>query len=182
MSEVKKTRCASRGGRGEGQILGRGRRLGAAIASVAAGGALLLASAAVGVEEKKEGEDPRFAEMDKGPADIDVAGYPEENRGQYKLFKSRCGKCHTPARAVNSSLALPDEWERYIKRMMRKPGSGISPEDGKRIYEFLKYDSSVRKKDLIEKKLAEQQREQKQGPQEEEQAEERPARQPEREE
>jgi len=45
---------------------------------------------------------------------------------------------------------------RALKRMMRKPGSGISAEDGKKIFEFLKYDSSIRKKDLIEKKLKEQ--------------------------
>jgi hypothetical protein len=43
--------------------------------------------------------------------------------------------------------------------MMRKPGSGISPKEGKKIYEFLAYDSSVRKQDLIEKKKAEQAKE-----------------------
>ena len=50
--------------------------------------------------------------------------------------------------------ALPDEWSRYIKRMMHKPGSGISAGDGKKIYEFLVYDSSERKKKMVEEKLA----------------------------
>jgi hypothetical protein len=38
--------------------------------------------------------------------------------------------------------------------MMSKPGSGIGPGDGKKIYDFLVYDSSVRKKSLLDQKLA----------------------------
>jgi hypothetical protein len=38
--------------------------------------------------------------------------------------------------------------------MMHKPGSGINSADGKKIFEFLVYDSSVRKKDLLDQKLA----------------------------
>jgi hypothetical protein len=49
---------------------------------------------------------------------------------------------------------MPDEWSRYIKRMMHKPGSGISNADGKSIYEFLVYDSSIRKKAMLDEKLA----------------------------
>jgi hypothetical protein len=49
---------------------------------------------------------------------------------------------------------LPDEWSRYVKRMMRKPGSGIDSADGKKIFEFLVYDSSVRKKAMLDDKLA----------------------------
>jgi hypothetical protein len=49
---------------------------------------------------------------------------------------------------------MPDEWSRYIKRMMNKPGSNISPGDGKKIYEFLTYDSSIRKKAMLDDKLA----------------------------
>lgn len=100
--------------------------------------------------------DPKYATMDKGPASIDVSKYPADQQTNYKAFASRCAKCHTLARPINSSFALPDEWERYIKRMMRKPGSGISSEDGKKIFEFLKYDSQTRKKALYEKKLKEQ--------------------------
>jgi hypothetical protein len=39
--------------------------------------------------------------------------------------------------------------------MMRKAGTFISEDDGKKIYEFLVYDSKIRKKDLYEKKLKE---------------------------
>jgi hypothetical protein len=58
------------------------------------------------------------------------------------------------SRPINSDYALPDEWSRYIKRMMNKPGSGISSGEGKKIYDFLVYDSSVRKKAMVSAKLA----------------------------
>jgi hypothetical protein len=38
--------------------------------------------------------------------------------------------------------------------MMYKPGSGISAGDGKKIFDFLVYDSSVRKKAMVDEKLA----------------------------
>jgi hypothetical protein len=99
--------------------------------------------------------DPRIAAYDKGPARIDVSKYPPEMQANYKLFTAKCGKCHTIARAINCEFALEDEWERYVKRMMRKAGSFITPDEGKRIFEFVVYDSKVRKKDLYERKLKE---------------------------
>ena len=38
-----------------------------------------------------------------------------------------------------------DIWERYVKRMMSKPGCEISKEEGKAVYRFLAYDSQQRK-------------------------------------
>ncbi len=99
--------------------------------------------------------DPRIAAYDKGPAKIDVSTYPPEMQAAYKLFAAKCGKCHTLARAINCEFALEDEWERYVKRMMRKAGSFITPDEGKRIFEFVTYDSKVRKKALYERKLKE---------------------------
>ena len=70
------------------------------------------------------------------------------------MFLKKCSNCHTVARAINSRLRrLEDEWERYVKRMMRKAGTLISPDEGKQIYEFLVYDSKTRKKALYDKKL-----------------------------
>lgn len=100
--------------------------------------------------------DPKYGAMDKGPATIDISKYPAEQQANYKVFAAKCAKCHTLARPINSTFALPDEWERYIKRMMYKPGSGINSGEGKKIFEFLKYDSQTRKKALYEKKLKEQ--------------------------
>lgn len=122
-----------------------------------AAGAFLLAAAGSLLGQAPSGEE-RLAGFDGGPKTIDVSSYPTDMQKNYQVFAARCAKCHTLARPINSDYALPDEWSRYVKRMMRKPGSGISPKDGKQIYEFLAYDSSVRKKDLIKKKQAEQQK------------------------
>lgn len=114
--------------------------------------ALALITAA---QEEEEPVDPRILAYDKGPAKIDVSKYPEDMKARYKVFAVKCGKCHTPARAINCEFALEDEWERYIKRMMRKAGTFISPDEGKQIFEFAVYDSKIRKKALYEKKLKE---------------------------
>ncbi len=116
----------------------------------------LLVVAATAVDGQDPSSEERLAAFDEGPKTIDVSSYPEEMQENYTLFAARCSKCHTLSRPINSDYALPDEWSRYVKRMMRKPGSGITPKEGKKIYEFLAYDSSVRKKELVEKKKAEQ--------------------------
>ncbi len=100
--------------------------------------------------------DPRIAAYDKGPATIDVSKYPLDMQGDYKLFSKKCTHCHTLARPINCEFALSDEWSRYVKRMMRKPDSQISADEAKKIYEFLVYDSKIRKKDLYERKVKEQ--------------------------
>jgi hypothetical protein len=100
--------------------------------------------------------DPRIAAYDKGPATIDISKYPADMQADYKVFSKKCSQCHTLARPINCDFALPDEWERYVKRMMRKPNSGISSDEAKQIFDFLVYDSKTRKKEMYEKKLKEQ--------------------------
>ena len=124
--------------------------------------ATLLASLAfagfirgVRAQGKDEPVDPRILAYDKGPAKIDVSKYPPDMKANYKVFADKCAKCHTIARPINCEFALEDEWERYIKRMMNKAGSIISPADGKQIFEFLVYDSKIRKKALYDKKMKE---------------------------
>lgn len=92
-------------------------------------------------------------EADKGPQEIDVSGYPAPLQKSYGLFQQRCSQCHNLARPVNSAYVLPDEWERYIKRMLRKPGSEMTSGEAKELYEFLVYDASQRKKQLLAEKL-----------------------------
>ena len=82
--------------------------------------------------------------QDKGPNKIDVSGYPPEMQKSYKVFAEKCSKCHTIARPINTTMARP-EWERYVKRMMHKPNSGISDKQGKEIFEFIVYDEENRK-------------------------------------
>ena len=106
-------------------------------------------------QEEEEPVDPRILAYDKGPAKIDVSKYPEDMKAGYKVFAVKCGKCHSLARPINCEFALEDEWERYIKRMMRKAGTLISPDEGKQIFEFVVYDSKIRKKALYDKKVNE---------------------------
>jgi hypothetical protein len=115
---------------------------GAAFAAIGAGFALAQAV------------DPRIAVYDKGPATINVSGYPAAIQQNYALFTQKCSQCHKLSRPINSDFALPDEWSRYVHRMMSKPGSGIDSGSGAKIYDFLVYDSSVRKKAMVDAKLA----------------------------
>jgi hypothetical protein len=96
----------------------------------------------------------RINRFEKGPATINVSKYPAAIQENYAVFTQKCSQCHKLSRPINSDYALPDEWSRYIHRMMNKPGSGIGAGDGKKIYEFLVYDSSVRKKAMLDEKLA----------------------------
>jgi cytochrome c5 len=96
----------------------------------------------------------RVERFEKGPATVNVSKYPEGIKENYEVFSAKCSQCHKLSRPINSDYALPEEWSRYIKRMMRKPGSGISTADGKQIFDFLAYDSSVRKKKMVDEKLA----------------------------
>jgi cytochrome c5 len=127
---------------------------------LAAAGFTLIGAAMIRAADATFGADvdaatkAKILGFDKGPAVIDVAAYPAGIRKGYAIFREKCTLCHTLARPINSDFALPDEWSRYVKRMMYKPGSMISPANGKKIYEFLVYDSSVRKKALLDDKLA----------------------------
>lgn len=96
----------------------------------------------------------RIDRFEKGALTIDVAKYPAGIRDNYEVFSTKCAQCHKLSRPINCDYVLPDEWSRYVKRMMYKPGSGINSGDGKKIYEFLVYDSSIRKKAMLDDKLA----------------------------
>ncbi len=96
----------------------------------------------------------KIAQFDKGPASVDISAYPAGIQKAYTVFRQRCTFCHTLARPINSDFVLPDEWSRYVKRMMHKPGSNITPDNAKTIYTFLVYDSSVRKKPALDAALA----------------------------
>ena len=96
----------------------------------------------------------RIARFEKGPATINVSRYPSTIQADYEVFTQKCSQCHKLSRPINSDYALPSEWSRYVHRMMSRPGSGIDASSGKKIYEFLVYDSSVRKKAMVDAKLA----------------------------
>jgi len=120
-------------------------------AALALAGAGLCRATAQELDAETKARVERF---EKGAATVDVSKYPQGIQDNYEMFTQKCSQCHKLSRPINSDYALPDEWSRYIKRMMNKPGSGISSADGKKIYEFLTYDSSVRKKAMVDEKLA----------------------------
>ena len=97
----------------------------------------------------------RIAKFEQGPATIDVSNYPQKIQDIYTdVFSQKCMQCHRLSRPINSDYALPSEWDSYVKLMMHKPGSGINNGDARKIIDFLIYDSSVRKKALVDSKLA----------------------------
>jgi hypothetical protein len=114
---------------------------------------IALAAALAGLgwaqQENEAAEKARLKKLDAGPKKIDVSKYPREMQTDYPLFTTKCAKCHTPARPINSRFVLPGEWERYIKRMVYKPDSKMTEDNGKTIYRFLVFDSSVRKADSL---------------------------------
>jgi hypothetical protein len=105
-------------------------------------------------EPLDEASKARIAKFEAGPAVIDVSKYPQGIQENYEVFSTKCTQCHKLSRPINSEYALPAEWERYVKRMMHKPGSGINATEAKNIFDFLVYDSSVRKKAMVDEKLA----------------------------
>ena len=88
---------------------------------------------------------PKTYPADKGPNFIDVSAYSLEMQEAYELFTRKCSRCHTVARPINSTF-VSEEWREYVYKMMRKPGSGLTPKTADRIIEFLVYDSQHRGK------------------------------------
>jgi hypothetical protein len=99
--------------------------------------------------------DPLVISWDKGADKIDTSKYPAEIKRKYKVFEDICARCHTLARAVNCDFALEDDWERYIKRMMRRGRGLVTPEEAQDAFDFAVYDSKIRKRALYERKLKE---------------------------
>jgi hypothetical protein len=93
-----------------------------------------LAALLLGAEPADEKPDPR----DFGAGSIDVSRYPAEQRKNYEMYSVKCQKCHPLARSVNARFTA-QEWKKYMKRMIRRPNSGINEEQAANIYEFLKY-------------------------------------------
>ncbi len=129
----------------------------------------VFADAAADAEKEKAMKNPY--PNDFGPATVDVSSYSPEAKEGYKLMLDKCAKCHTPSRPLNSQFVdlKADEiakakasnpemfkdkliwqvedgiWQRYVKRMMAKPGCNISSDQGKKIWKFIVEDSKKRK-------------------------------------
>ncbi|HET7544861.1 MAG TPA: hypothetical protein VFK05_33570 [Polyangiaceae bacterium] len=72
---------------------------------------------------------------------------PVQVRSDYAVFALRCSKCHSLARPLNSGIDNDEYWKRYVERMRRQPGSGISVADTVPILRYLHvYSIALRKR------------------------------------
>jgi len=73
--------------------------------------------------------------------------FEPQGKGKEKQAKLDALSRTDPDIFENKALWQPevDIWQRYVKRMMAKPGCDISVEEGKAVYKFLVYDSNQRK-------------------------------------
>lgn len=74
--------------------------------------------------------------QDENQAVIDVTKYTPDMQAAYKLFLVKCSKCHTIARAINTSMPT-GYWAYYIGIMLRKPSSNIDAKDAKVLFRSL---------------------------------------------
>jgi len=51
--------------------------------------------------------DPRIAVYDKGPATINVSGYPAGVQQNYAVFTQKCSQCHKLSRPLTLILRCP---------------------------------------------------------------------------
>jgi hypothetical protein len=80
---------------------------------------------------------------------------PENIRGDYAVFAARCSKCHALARPLSAGITDDEQWELYVNRMRRQPGSGISMDDQGAVLRFLRhYAGELRAKKKGEGKTA----------------------------
>jgi hypothetical protein len=96
-----------------------------------------LVALLVSADPAQDKPDPR----DFGAGHIDVSGYPAGQQKNYEIYSAKCSKCHPLARSVNARFSATD-WKRYMKRMVRRPNSGINEEQAALIFEFLKFYSA----------------------------------------
>ncbi len=72
--------------------------VGLSVRAQQSGAAAAAPDAAASAQDKSGGLFPN----DFGPAEIDVSGYPKEQREAYRLMTFKCAACHTVARPINA--------------------------------------------------------------------------------
>jgi hypothetical protein len=69
---------------------------------------------------------------------------PAELRGDFECFAINCSKCHSLSRPLNAPIDSFEHWDRYVARMARTPGSGISAQEAPSILRFLHWHTQQR--------------------------------------
>ena len=68
-----------------------------------------------------------------------AADHSPEVQDNFVVFARRCSKCHSLARPLVAGVTNVEHWDHYVARMVRQPGSGITPRDVQPILAFLYY-------------------------------------------
>lgn len=92
---------------------------------------LFLAATAVSAQEGDEPGGWREA------LEREAKAYPPERREEFRLFESRCAACHNLHRALSAEGV--SDWAPVTRKMARKQGSGLTPEEARRIADFLNF-------------------------------------------
>ena len=66
---------------------------------------------------------------------------PVDVRMGCALAESRCTRCHTADRILNTHVDSPEHWSAYVHRMRLQPQSGILPDEETPILHCLVYRS-----------------------------------------
>jgi len=82
--------------------------------------------------------------QDKGPDKVDISAYPSNIQENYRVYERQCGKCHTLARSINTSMPAV-YWANYLGTAIKKPEYGITLAEADQIYQFLALDQVLRK-------------------------------------
>lgn len=86
---------------------------------------------------------------DLGPSQIDVSGYPAQQRYNYAVYARVCSQCHGLARSINAPAVSRAYWEFYLLTMRTRSGltphADISRQETRAVLDFLLYDSKARK-------------------------------------
>jgi outer membrane biosynthesis protein TonB len=74
------------------------------------------------------------------PSDAEIlaaaSGAIPDPRPGYALVEQKCGRCHSMEKALDATFA-PGDWDGYLKRKLRRHGTGISEAQAAEIAKFL---------------------------------------------
>lgn len=86
---------------------------------------------------------------DLGPEELDVSGYPAQQRLNYRVYADACSRCHTLARANFAPIASRAWWEFYVMSMRVRASVSTAPltrDEVAAALDFLEHDGRARKR------------------------------------
>ena len=86
---------------------------------------------------------PKTYPADKGQTSLTFPPIRRKYRRPTKSLNANVAAATPLARPINSDFEQ-EEWRTYVYKMMRKPGSGLTPKTAEPIIEFLIYDEEHR--------------------------------------